>query len=73
MNEHRYSTCPVCDGYHTADLYDSHDVRGLPCQWSGCGKTIHYPVTYQGLGCFCSWPCVNAALAHVAQSKKASA
>ena len=52
--------CPVCDQFHTSDPYDSHDVRGLPCQQ--CGKSITFPVTYQGAGCFCSWDCANAFL-----------
>lgn len=52
-------TCPICDGTHTGDPYDSHDVRGLMCQRRDCRETIRFPVTVQGLGCFCSSQCAD--------------
>lgn len=51
--------CPVCDQTHTNDPYDSHDVRGLMCQARDCRETIAFPVTLQGVGCFCSHSCAD--------------
>jgi hypothetical protein len=49
--------------------YDSTDVRGLPCQRPGCREVIRFPVTYQGLGAFCSHRCAELAVS-IANTKK---
>lgn len=73
MTDIREYTCPICDGSHTGDRYDCHDVRGLICQREGCGKTIQFPVTYQGLGCFCSHQCAALAVSDKAEHMKGDA
>lgn len=51
--------CPVCDQAHSGDPYDGHDVRGLICQARDCNKSIVFPITRQGVGCFCSPSCAD--------------
>jgi len=37
-----------------------HDPRGTACWREACRKTILYPVTMPGAGCFCSMTCAEA-------------
>jgi hypothetical protein len=53
------------------DPYEAPDARGLMCQREGCGQTIRFVYSYQGVGVFCSERCAHLTVERQAQERKA--